>query len=630
MRLKLTLLLLLLNAALFTTLYYLERHADARRSFDEQSSLVLPSGAVEEADAIELSGPGVRQGWRIERKQAGWLVDEPVQWPANHFAVESILNQLRFMRWETRFPVEDVERSGRTLADYGLDNPPVVLTLRHGERATELRMGAATQIGNRLYLLSPDSGEVLVVPRDVLRSVLLGIDDLRSSNVFEMPASQVRSLAVQREGGVRARLIRRDAGWEFESPIRVAANDAAVESLFAELLSIQVQRFIQPDLAQQGLLSPRARVTVEGTNTRQTLLVGGPGTLPGRVFAKLEDSPEVFSIDALTLDRLLNVQEALRERSINRFDSTAITEVAIAAGEQSALLQKLETGEWQVLRGGDDGRMETWRADATVVRRLLEQLDGLRALRFVSDAPSSADLATFGLVNPQRRVTMKIGAQTRVLLLGDSVAEPRSVYARIEGEPFVYEVPGEILNVLRPVPLHYRSREFDSLPAAARIGSIRLTDLADGAPLLDLEAGPDGWTPLVKTLDEEKAKALLGLVGFIRAGRARDFVARQFADPMPLDDQDSLPWRFRLDAVVALPAGAGATTRRDISYVFTERVGGTTQFGGSQAHNLVFTLPQDLIDALAVVTPARPEPGLEQLPPPAALEGAAADAQPAR
>jgi hypothetical protein len=36
----------------------------------------------------------------------------------------------------------------------------------------------------------------------------------------------------------------------------VAANDAAVESLFAELLSIQVQRFIQPDLAQQGLLRP--------------------------------------------------------------------------------------------------------------------------------------------------------------------------------------------------------------------------------------------------------------------------------------------------------------------------------------------------------------------------------------
>lgn len=625
MRLKLTLILLLLNVLLFGGLFYLDKHSDAQRGLDSQSTLVLPSGLVEDASTVELRGPAVRNGWRLEHAQGGWRLVQPVEWPANRFAVESILNQLRFMRWETRFPVADVETSGRTLADYGLETPSVVLEIHHAGQDTVLRMGAPTQIGNRLYLLSPGGDEIYVVPRDLLRAVMLDLQDLRSAAVFALPPYQVRSLAVQREGGARARLVRRGEGWEFESPVRVAANRGAVESLFTELLGLDVQEFVQPDLAQQGLLSPRVRVTVEGVDTRQTLLLGSASPVEGRVYARLEDSPEVFTVDTAILDRLLDVQEALRERRFNQFDTAALTEVRIAMGDKSAVLQKLETGDWQVMRGDGADGVQTWAADVDVMKRLITQLADLHAIRFVSDAPSSADLANYGFGNPQRRVTLKTGGQTRVLLLGDMLPGPRTVYARLEADPFVYEVPGEILNILRPTPLHYRSRELESLPAAARVDSLRLLDLETGAPVIDLAAAAGGWGPVIKDLPADNATALLALVDFIRAGRARDFLAARYADPMPLDAEDSLPWRYRLEARVSLPAGTGANTQRDIVYDLTARVGGTTQFGGSEARGLLFTLPQDLIDALHELTYTRPAPTLPEL---AAPETPVEDAAP--
>jgi hypothetical protein len=272
MRFKLTLLLLVLNAALFSTLFYMDKHADSEREFQKQSSLVLPSGSIEQARSLKLEGPGAAVAWELRRTGRSWRMEKPQQWPLNSFAVENMLDQLRFLRKGTAFSIDEIERYGATLEDYGLDKPSLVLTVDSGSQTSVLRFGASTKVGGRFYLLSPEGDQVYVIGSELVQALMLDMDKLRNTNVFNLPPYTVSSISVQRSDGVRVRLGKRAGGWEFESPIRVSADPAAVDSLLAELADLKVLSFAPQDSAEQGLLTPRMRLGLEAADQRQGLL----------------------------------------------------------------------------------------------------------------------------------------------------------------------------------------------------------------------------------------------------------------------------------------------------------------------------------------------------------------------
>jgi len=370
MRFKITFLLLVLNVALFATLFYMDKRADAQRRFAQASTLVLPPGSLEQAESLELDGAGAPLHWRVEKRGSDWQMVRPLEWPVNSYAVRNILDQLRFLRMEARFRVEDIEKSGMTLADYGLDNPSVTLNIGGGKSAMLLRIGAPTKIGSKLYVLSPDGRSVFVTSREILRALLVSLDDLRDSRIFTIPTYMATSLSLQRADGARVRLVKYGIGWAFESPIRTDADDNAVESLLADMTALKVAGFVAPDPAGQGLLSPRLRVSVEADDRRQSLLVGGEAGA-GLVYAKLENSPEVFTLDSSIVKRFQQAQEALRQRRFARLGKQALTGIRISAEGRFVQLQKLETGEWQVLRQeGADG-VQTWKADPGIIKALV-------------------------------------------------------------------------------------------------------------------------------------------------------------------------------------------------------------------------------------------------------------------
>jgi hypothetical protein len=502
MRYKLTLFLLGCNIIVFCLVHYMDKRADSARRLEEQSTLVLRPGSIEQADSLELSGHGVPTPWRLQRQDGRWLMVEPQTWPVNPFAVENILDQLRFMRMETSFAVSEIESSGMTLADYGLDNPSVVLKIGSASGQALLRIGAPTRVGGRLYVLSDDGTRAFVTSRDILSALLVDLDKLRNLQVFDIPPYSVGSISVQRADGARLRLNKTDGRWHFESPIRVGADSDAVDAFIASLTGIRIRTFAQQDPAAQGLLSPRLRIGIESPEKRLSLLIGAP-TGDGGVFAKLDNSPEVFTVDESLVDMLSRMQEQLRERRFSRFGQTPPDRVTVSLDGQGATLQRLETGDWQVLISGEGEGVTTWKADKAVITTMLEALDMMQALRFVSDAPSEADLEGFGFNQPQRKVQLQFGGHSRTLVFGDLEPRTRGVYVKIADEPFVYEVGAAVLDKLSPLPLFYRSRELETLPPAARITHLRLVRLSDGAAVLD--EGPalgEGWEGILNSPDD--------------------------------------------------------------------------------------------------------------------------------
>ncbi|MFP4540876.1 MAG: DUF4340 domain-containing protein [Opitutales bacterium] len=617
MRLKLTLILVLLNIGLFSYILYLERDV---RGPEAASRLVFVPGTLERAEGIAVQGPGLEHPWAARRENERWMVERPVQWPANDYAMERLLNLLRGLRWETRFPVDELAEVGRDLSHYGLGEDAAELVLEGPEGATIIRLGAPTEVGSRIYVLAPEGDVIYVVNRQLMSGVDLTPESLVDRSVIQIPPFEARSLFLQagENGGVRVELAREGDTWVLRAPIRVAAEGEAVNAALEELSTLEVGEFVAVGPQEAGLASPFLRLNLNGNNRQQTLLLGDlvdPGAIIPRRYAKLEARAAVFTLPAEPFRVWQTAQESLRQRSILSFDPEEVSAVNIRRGERDLNLQRLESGRWQLITTGEDGNLRTLPADTGVMRDLLNDLSSLQALRFVSDAPSNDDLARFGFETPQREVTVRLRSdRTLRLLLGDFVTDQlgddriNRLYTKRGNNPSVYLSAASILQAVPLNPLHYRTRTVETLPSGAVIEAIRVRDLAADEVLLAGRLDPDGS---IAPLDPEAPPANVALLGTLarafRAFPAQRFIADSFTTPLRLDARTTIPWRFALEAEVRLSGGSGEEQRIE-RYLLTERLGGITQFAAKEDLGLVFTLPPELIDALHPVLFSRPRP----------------------
>ena len=624
MRSKVTVVLLFLNVVLFYYIFQFE----GRVTIHENSRRVLGSEAAS-IEAFTRTSPNTPT-LSAEKREETWWLTQPIEWPANPNGIARIINELQFLENDTSFAVADLAKTNQSLADYGLENPALTFTFRSGGREYPLRLGDRTEVGNRLYVLAPDGSRIHVVSRSLADSLSLGLEQLRTNAIFTIPVFEVRSLAMQTgaPANLRIRLRREGPRWLFETPILARAQKNEVELTINSLNALQARRFLDPreaDPTRTGLATPQLRITLEGNARRETLLIGqtvasaAPTSAPVEVYAKIEDKPAVF-VTAITprlLETLRTAQESLRDARILDFEPTAVTALTVTAPDQPELnLQRLDQpGEgWQLVVRNNDGQAPVTRpADTAVVSDFLERLQLLSATRFLSDAPSAADLENYGFNRPVREITLSLRPGTNpqgdtraslILQIGARPGQRGVAYARLTNAPFVYQIPPDLLEDVPVTPLHFRERLLRELPEGTRITAIRLTDLTEERTLLEKSAPPD--TALTKETivagetDEARHQTLLTLLENLRSLRAKRFISDAFTIDGATHNATSVPWRYRLDLTLTLTGGSAQSVTSTL--YLSDRLGGTTQLAGSEEFNVTFEVTQQMLDAIFALT----------------------------
>jgi hypothetical protein len=619
MRFKFTFFLLAINLTTYGLITY----------FSHQSKQVEPStGSLSrqigreliDADRIELHGRGIETPRILERKGSTWYLIEPMRWAANYFAINRILNQLQFLEEEVSFSVGEIEKTGQSLADYGLKNPLLKIIIAEGDESISLSIGTLTEIGNNVYLLGPDERKIFVVNRQAIDGLLIDLNDLRTREIFDIPVFEVDALGLQISSentadgsSLKVRLALNNGAWSFEAPLAAKADPALVDSTINTLTAAKVRRFIeteQTDPIVQGLVTPSMQVTIYGNKRRQTLIVGNldPGSQGApEYFAKLEDNPAIFTVLARPFDALREAQEALRERNFMNFDPSMLTAINISENDRMIRLQKLETGknDWQVLESKDGNEIQPYRADPAIMDSLIKDLSSLRAKGFTADAPSISDIENFGFNNPRRIVTLNFSkGDPLTLMLANPENSKDALYAKTNLADFIFTV--ERNATLRMIPLNssnYRNRILDILPAAARISALKLTNLRDGKAIFDYTLGQERiiWNDLFTEFDTKHAEHIRVLLGAIRRFEVKRYLLDSYTEAYSFDAEKSLPWLFQLSATIQLPGGETDRTETR-EYVFTDRISGTVQVAGSKQYNSTFEIPQPLLDALYELT----------------------------
>jgi len=668
MRTKVTLLLIFLNAGLFFYIFQFRRTIENRQS---EKNLVL-GPETSNIQTIEIStAANPANPIKIERTGDIWMLSKPLQWPANEFAVTRIVNELQQLKPYATFTVTELAQTGQSLADYGLDKPPLSLTFTAASvpgspapKPITLKIGTPTKVGNRLYVLSPDEKSIQVVNRSLAESLALRLEDLRADTLFTIPVFEVRAFRIQPQApaaGIRISNDSNTSRWLFESPFKtnnVRANKNATVLAISELHKLRVKTFLDPqhtDTIRTGLAAPELQITLNGNNRHETLLIGSPvetaeanPTTPAggasantsptvEYYAQMDDKAPVFTVAVSTqlLDNLRDAQEKLRDPHVLDLEPSTITTLTLSAPNlPEVTLQRLEsptpaTAPWQVVRHNGEHGPQTLPADREVVERLLQKLSQLSAERFVDDAPSNAALEDFGFNRPARQIAIsraKTQAGAAVTLqIGATSSAEASVYAKLLGQPYVYRVSNEILHDTPVSLLAYRDRLVRELPAGAQITGLKLTDLTSSTVLLET-AFPLPAPVASAATPQISREAIEALVTQLRTLRARSYLREEFTNTITVSGEER-PWHYRLDVTLTLVGGTAAQTTSSALY-FSDRTGGTTQYVGSPELSLVFEAEQPLLDTFFAVAYGPKDPG-PTLPQPAVPAATSTPALPA-
>ncbi|MDR0535503.1 MAG: DUF4340 domain-containing protein [Puniceicoccales bacterium] len=358
MRLRATILLLVAN---LVTFFLILRIEGGREHGAVVGAPLFPA----DIRSISIAGPGAFP-YTLERQQRGWRVVAPFQWEAGP-AADHILEQLRFLRSDGGFTVEEAKANGSRLGDYGLDAPAAVLTVRGdgGGNPVTVKIGV-TGADARISLLTPN-GRILPSNRKFYETIVVQPDTLRSSAVFDIEAFQVRGVAVRvpaETGNLERRILLKGGSlpipdspeteriWRFEAPFNGEASLVLTDAAIARLTSLRILRFPQraagDDAAARdpfGFDAPLLRITLEGDARARTLLVGArdPQSSPRSParYARLDDNAAVFTIPEAAVVDWREADSRLREREFFRFHPGQLDEVAVhGQGGGGVVLQR--------------------------------------------------------------------------------------------------------------------------------------------------------------------------------------------------------------------------------------------------------------------------------------------------
>jgi hypothetical protein len=615
MRKQLTVILVLLNLVVLAVFYLFER-GDRQNEFEDNTRKIFGEEAVD-IDYIRISGDNLGPDRVLKKVENNWILTSPYEWPANFYAVSRIINQITFLEKETSFAVKEIQAAGRDLDSYGLEEPQLRLEFGRGIARTSIAIGSSTEIGNRIYILSPDEEEIMVIKRGLFDSLLVDLGNLQSQSVFEIPLFEVQTLSLQKSypTPLRIRITRVDEEWRFEIPFQTSADAAEVETVINGLNSLSVQSFItdsEPDLTEYGLANPSMRLTLEAEDKRQTILIGDKVNITEGdevYYAKHSENDTVFTIPAFLFDqRLNNAQEELRERRFVKFAPELLSTIEISQSDSTVSLQKLETGTWQVLQREKDGNMMANAADPLTLIEMMVTLMSLRAQNFVSDAPSNANLEYYGFTDPQRVIQLK-GATPLKLLVGDLVdGNPRHAYGKLDQEPFIYEIDTSILADFHTRAFNYRLRVLHEEPADAKLVGMTVWEIASDKIIYNavLNEVTPTWDAIASAdePDEEGRESLLSMVALSRSIEAREFIEEDF---------DKVPWKYRL--VMHFESTESTETPAWTTQLWvTERLSGTNAIAGIASEGRVFYTTQKFTDAFFRLTFSRFDPGPEPEP----------------
>lgn len=493
MKLRNTLLLLLVAGALYAYLRFYESKQPTTQEAEEQSGRVVQLDR-DKIDGITITNNEAKIELRKRNNQ--WEMDAPVKDRADDATVTTLLSTVESLRKETSLTPD----AGKDdIRDLGLVKPNVSLQLLGQGAPPEILFGKDTAIEGKEYIRLGNATEVYVVPNDLRGQVTKTADDFRDHRLSDVSATQVTKATIKTAAG-EIELQKDHDHWQINRPIKARADDAKVSDLVAQTLNTKVDSFVTTDqagAANTALNDAQGTVTftAEGVDKPLALQLSKPADKnPQDVYAKLSTRDAVFMLPKAVSAILATKPNDVRDRHLVRLNLDTVDRIHIAPAGAPEIVLARKGEEWTIKTLSDKP------ANSGDVQKMASALQDQLVTAFVSDVAS--DLPKYGLDQPALKVTFssyasentaetKAGEEPLETLLFGKV-EGDNVYAKLDDEPFIVSVPKTILDGIYTDPLRWQNLAIFALKPDDIAG---LDVTKEGQATLSLVKEKGQWKP---------------------------------------------------------------------------------------------------------------------------------------
>ena len=466
----------------------------------------------------EVSSFSIRRGEKVitlERGKNGWRMSEPVEDRADEKEIIALLGNV--IRAKTE---RTLDASGDSLADFGLQNPPIIFTVHLKEKMTPfiLEVGNTTPAGFSVYARRKGEEKILLAPDTVKTSLEKDAFAFRSKVLLSFAQEAVQAVSL-RTDFLHVRLQRQEKGkWRITEPVEVAADSGKVSDLLRSLTQDQIQTF--PDkpasLKMVGLDPPRGeiRLTLDG-GTEATLLLGEREKKEkGGVYARRSREEQVLVLKETFLKEIPKQVADLRDRTLLALDREKVDTIELETPKGRTVLSKTED-TWGIKEP------EEASADQGMINDLLWDLTTTRVKEFVGD--DAKTLKPYGLDVPPVTVRL-LDPQGKLLstLTLARASNDEGAYVRVGDSQAVTLVEARLYERLDKGPFDFRLRQLLSFETWD-VGKMELS--RNGQEIL-LEKRKEQWE--LKKPNEGRAKysAVIDLLNEIKNLKWQKVIAK--------------------------------------------------------------------------------------------------------
>ncbi len=361
-----------------------------------------------------------------------WVASAPFSGRADNETLDDLLSALHGEEAEA-FVLDDAP-SAEQLAEHGLDQPAVRLTLRTRTDASHtLLIGSSSEEHEGYFAMREGSPSIFVVAGDLLDSLPASATDLRNKSVLALERDLVSAISISStsDAAESVRIERDGSDWRVTSPRPIDADASAASRLLRALVDLRAHSFGMA-ATSTGLANPELTLSVEMTGADAAtpsapiqIHIGSATTVAASDDAPPDEEPEtidanyvsvsgddtVYLVTAEDLEVLRTNLFDLRSKTIVQFSQSDLTTIEVDDSDGTKYVFNQSGEEWSL---GSPAGASLENGEA--VTDLLWDVNYLRMEAVASEWNGAApDLRPWGLAAPTYQV--------RALIDGEVVAD---------------------------------------------------------------------------------------------------------------------------------------------------------------------------------------------------------------
>ena len=234
----------------------------------------------------------------FEKKDKDWALKSPQGIRTSTTKVSVFMSQITGVTAE-----KAIGENLTDLKQYGLSNPVVEMSINTTDGKTQtLQLGDKTPTKSNYYLMDKKGNKVYLV-NSYLGDQLLNIkSSIKEDEIFDIKPEETLGLTMERAGKLVFKAKQaQDGSWGLTAPFEANADMKTMTTMVDAVAKGLVINFIEEnatDLDKYGLKNPAYTLEIESLSQKSKMLLGSEKKDSVEIYAKLENSNEIFTIGA--------------------------------------------------------------------------------------------------------------------------------------------------------------------------------------------------------------------------------------------------------------------------------------------------------------------------------------------